>query len=582
MKLPLLVRTIQYYTFILCLLSFSIAASAQELTKTEIIQIRKIQQLLLTSPKQAYAEALKLKQSKKGLASDCGDYYVACSFYAENQYAKSKILLQKLLVEIDQNPVLNQQKGYQDLMGMCVNKLFYIYKNLGEYNQALDLLQAYKQKIPSDRYQQQFGIIKIAMGNYAEGIELLKLDLHNSKHLKLGVAEKKAMNDKLFADKNNEIGEAYQKYYLKDPQKKFLDSADVYFNRAASLMFKDHFQTDFTQALLYMHKAKSAALKGDYASALAYYQKRNDYPQIATNLRTVQIFDLGMADCYLHEQNTDSAVYYAKAFIKNYQITQVSKENLLIAYSILSQSYSRQNKLNLAYEYAQKSLKLIDELNAIKNKSVDFLHNYDIKSIQSESDAILTARNHLKWILLGLSVLFLGLLFSFYFYYKKQKEKHQRFLAIIQRLKETKQQTITEVPVDLSENPQLLSKFLDAELIDKIQNGLLRLEAKEAYLKSDFKLAFVAKKLNTNTSYLSQYFNHIRLKSFSDYTQELRIDYVLRKLQESQQFRNFTLQAIAEEVGYKDANTFVRVFKKQTGLSPNYYIENLQKQESSI
>ncbi|MFY7758017.1 MAG: tetratricopeptide repeat protein, partial [Flavobacterium stagni] len=213
MKLPLLVRTIQYCAFILCLLSFSIAASAQDLTKTEIIQIRKIQQLLLTSPKQAYAEALKLKQSKKGLASDCGDYYVACSFYTENQYAKSKSLLQKLLVEIDQNPVLNQQKGYQDLMGMCVNKLFYIYKNLGEYNQALDLLQAYKQKIPSDRYQQQFGIIKIAMGNYAEGIELLKLDLHNSKHLKLGVAEKKAMNDKLFADKNNEIGEAYQKYY---------------------------------------------------------------------------------------------------------------------------------------------------------------------------------------------------------------------------------------------------------------------------------------------------------------------------------------------------------------------------------
>ena len=64
-------------------------------------------------------------------------------------------------------------------------------------------------------------------------------------------------------------------------------------------------------------------------------------------------------------------------------------------------------------------------------------------------------------------------------------------------------------------------------------------------------------------------------KTFSEYTQELRIQYVLKKLIDVPYFRKYTLQAIAEEVGYKDANTFVRVFKKQTGLSPNYYIEKL-------
>ena len=36
------------------------------------------------------------------------------------------------------------------------------------------------------------------------------------------------------------------------------------------------------------------------------------------------------------------------------------------------------------------------------------------------------------------------------------------------------------------------------------------------------------KKLNTNTAYLSQFFNQIMEKSFSEYTQELRIQYAGR------------------------------------------------------
>jgi AraC-like DNA-binding protein len=43
----------------------------------------------------------------------------------------------------------------------------------------------------------------------------------------------------------------------------------------------------------------------------------------------------------------------------------------------------------------------------------------------------------------------------------------------------------------------------------------------------------------------------------------LRIHYVLQKLVDETYFRKYTLQAIAEEVGYKDANTLVRVLKNK-------------------
>jgi AraC-like DNA-binding protein len=122
-------------------------------------------------------------------------------------------------------------------------------------------------------------------------------------------------------------------------------------------------------------------------------------------------------------------------------------------------------------------------------------------------------------------------------------------------------------------------QILPPAYIEKITAGLDKLEKKKLFLKPDFKLAFVAKKLNTNTAYLSQYFNQHKKLSFSDYAQELRIQYVLKELRDNLQFRQYTLQAIAEEIGYADARTFVRIFKKQTGLTPNYYLEELNREK---
>ena len=176
--------------------------------------------------------------------------------------------------------------------------------------------------------------------------------------------------------------------------------------------------------------------------------------------------------------------------------------------------------------------------------------------------------------LLGISILLLLVSVGFYYYYKLQKEKQIRFLKIIENLKESKTTDTNNLHSNSTE--ELPKQLIDEELIEKIAIGLKKLEQKEAFLNPNFKLAFVAKKVNTNTAYLSQYFNQTIQKTFSEYTQELRVQYVLQKLNDAPYFRKYTLQAIAEEVGYKDAKTFVRVFKKQTGISPNYYIEKLE------
>ena len=370
------------------------------------------------------------------------------------------------------------------------------------------------------------------------------------------------------------IGEAYQKYYIQSKKTLLLDSANYYFNVAAKMMLQDNFYPEYTKALLSMREAKSAALEGNYVKSLSLYRKRKKYPIIHENIRTEQLFDLGMADCFHHLKQVDSALFYCEKYVKNYQITKVSKENLLMAYNIMTQCYSKKNDNRNAYIYAQKSLELIQSIGGIKNKSLNFLHNYDLNIIKKESNEIIASKNYFKISLFSILAILALVIFSFYYYHKLQKEKHHRFLKIIQNLRESKVSEINNTQIIKTETQP--KQIIDNELIEKLAFGLKKLEQKEAFLDPNFKLAFVAKKLNTNTAYLSQYFNQVIQKTFSEYTQELRIQYVLQKLVDAPYFRKYTLQAIAEEVGYKDANTFVRVFKKQTGLTPNYYIEKLE------
>lgn len=559
-------------TFILLLyihLTFS-----QELNESEIKRTRIIQEQLISNPEKAYTEALEISNSTNELFRFYGKYYVANYFYNKSEFTYSKKLLIVLINSIEKSKLDKSSKVYQDLIGMCVNKLFYIHKNLGEYDLALFYLDKYKNAVQKNRFNEQYGLIKVAMGDYINGIALLKTELKTTPHLKLGVGEKKVMNKKLFADKYNIIGEAYQKYYLQSKKKVLLDSADYYFNVAANMMLEDNFQPEYTKALLSMREAKSAALAGNYDKSLSLYRKRKSYPAINDNIRTIQLFDLGMADCFHHLKQVDSALYYCNKYIESYQITKVSKENLLMAYNIMTQCYNEKKDSKNAYRYAQKSLELIQSIEGIKSKSLNFLHNYDLNIIKEESNNIIASKNYFKISLFSILIILIVVVLSFYYYHKKQKEKHYRFLKIIQSLKESQVSDADDLQISKTEiQPK---QTIDEELIEKIALGLKKLEQKETFLDPNFKLAFVAKKLNTNTAYLSQYFNQVMQKTFSEYTQELRIHYVLQKLKDAPYFRKYTLQAIAEEVGYKDANTLVRVFKKQTGLSPNYFIEQLE------
>jgi AraC-like DNA-binding protein len=111
----------------------------------------------------------------------------------------------------------------------------------------------------------------------------------------------------------------------------------------------------------------------------------------------------------------------------------------------------------------------------------------------------------------------------------------------------------------------------------EILDGLNNLIKKKLYLKADFTQQTAAKKIKTNTTYLSLIVNKHYKKSFSNYLNELRINYVVNEITINSKYREYTTQAIAESAGFKNADSFTTSFKKKMGVTPFQFIKDIKE-----
>ena len=87
----------------------------------------------------------------------------------------------------------------------------------------------------------------------------------------------------------------------------------------------------------------------------------------------------------------------------------------------------------------------------------------------------------------------------------------------------------------------------------------------QLYLQHDLNIQQLAKAIGTNRFYLSQYFSS-RGQRYNDYINELRIRHFISLYHKAiADKRDFTVQQLAQECGYRSYSTFSRVFKQQMG-----------------
>ncbi|RAV19687.1 helix-turn-helix domain-containing protein [Paenibacillus contaminans] len=89
----------------------------------------------------------------------------------------------------------------------------------------------------------------------------------------------------------------------------------------------------------------------------------------------------------------------------------------------------------------------------------------------------------------------------------------------------------------------------------------------DRHLHEDINLDIMADKLNITSGYLSTYFKEKTGMNFSDYLNDLRVQRAKALLLNVE----LKIQEVAALVGYQNVNSFIRMFKRYSGVTPGEY-----------
>ncbi|UOB18881.1 tetratricopeptide repeat protein [Abyssalbus ytuae] len=391
------------------------------------------------------------------------------------------------------------------------------------------------------------GNISRQIGNYEHALKNHLLALDYRTLLK---------NKYLISQSYNNIGVVYKE------QKKYSKALSFY-KKALSIdsifYLKPSFYAKVINNLAYTKlKVKDEnQLPNLFFKSLKIRDSLKDFPGILNS-------KLKLAEYYEYKNDTSQAkkyAYEAKQLAEKLKLDNDLLESLLIL--------SRLEKGEKALEFTHRYIQIQDSL---KNNEINTAKN-QFDKIDLEIEELTQIKNeissHKKILIISIIVLTLAFTSLYLF---KQKQNQQRFNLLLNPLK-TKSTNIKK-----TENTHKVTD-LDEHIVNHITKSLKQFESGNNFLEKSITLNSLAKQLNTNSSYLSKIINSNKQKNFSTYINDLKIDYVIKKLQENTKFRNYTVSAIAEEAGFNNAQSFSKAFYKKTGIYPSYFITQLEKSD---
>jgi AraC-like DNA-binding protein len=98
---------------------------------------------------------------------------------------------------------------------------------------------------------------------------------------------------------------------------------------------------------------------------------------------------------------------------------------------------------------------------------------------------------------------------------------------------------------------------------------LLKINEEKGYLNTDYQISDLAAKTNIPSHHCSYVLNKVLKKNFREWINEYRVNHFIEIYQQERAGK--TIEAIANNSGFKSTVTFYSAFKKVTGLSPSQY-----------
>ena len=302
----------------------------------------------------------------------------------------------------------------------------------------------------------------------------------------------------------------------------YLDSTAIYLDRAQSFIKEENFvPSDISQRQMLALQSDILYFGKKYAEAIKSFERTLEASEALGMKKRVYQLQFRIAECYFFlEQYETSKELFDKLSTGDLKRYKLLKNNVDINY-YYAQIYAKLGDINKAIKYAETfNSKTEDFYKTLSSNKVDVFTQNELKEKQRILNNLAAKEKANNYLTIVLSFIFLfsiGLLFYTRSQRKKFKIKMAALMETVDDGKKEKNISVTKVKETKAQN--LLLK-------------LTKIEDQELFLNKNYSLNMVAKKIDSNSSYVSQIINTYWNKSFVDYTNELRINYILKKLKD--------------------------------------------------
>jgi AraC-like DNA-binding protein len=449
--------------------------------------------------------------------------------------------------------------------------------------------------------------ILFELEKYDEALDIYKKNLSD-----------KDLNETRLLDVKLGLVKSYIK--LKQP-----DSAYIYINKSLEECRKNNLKEHE------IHFLKQLGLyyidKGKLNEAEKAMQTAVKIALITKNINVIAPIQIDVSKIFTLKKDYNKAIATLLEMIDSKDIALMPIEYLSEIYYLTAENYKFLGNTDKSNYYFQLFIEKSKKIGQKKIDTIDHLHKIDISELQNREASLINQ----KWGLFLIVLILFGVILMVYINKRGVEKQNQlKFDELLFKIKNYEEETknvqssvnnesiissleqvedafeettkedveIEEVsfenePVELLNDTESIdeeqynedlsvqnnnSSFnIKDETVAEILEKLIKLEEKRQFLRQDFTLHNVAKKLKTNTAYLSKIINSELGKSFSTYANELRINYIILELKNNAKLRSYSINAIAEEIGYKSPESFTKYFKAATGISPSVYIKKINE-----
>lgn len=440
------------------------------------------------------------------------------------------------------------------------------------------------------KFKMNTSIINEAVGNYQLAIKNIRqLDIFIDKNENLFTKED-FLNKKSII--NNYLASSYESYFMKNRAKKYLLDSAEYFYKKTITYSKN---IPYTKISSKLSLGNVYNFKGDYTNAEKTYYDVVFLSQQNDNKDLLCVANYNLGDIYYSTKKYDKALVFLKKCDSIAALTNANQLDYLKSNYYQAKIYNILKRPELAYKHSRIYLDNYEKFETkLNEQALEVNYKQGVGNLTDEMVTIEKKYKNDVFLNRGLKVfyvlIFVVIVFLLIKNIRDKNKAHKKMNALIEEFKaniekrnnpEFEQKEVEAIdelilePEEIHLKKENVNLSIDEAKENKIVEKLLALESKLEYLNADFTLPYVAKKIKTNTTYLSYVVNKRFGKSFGEYSNELKINYVINEMITNHMYRKYSTQAIAESVGFKNAVSFAKSFRKRTGVSPAQFASNI-------